>query len=227
MDTNKKDIIDYENIKDKKISKEELRNLKEILTDMLNFENIENRDITKSLGTLLNLPEEEFNVLAPGLLESFSQSLNNPNDKIILTQALNVTGAKAEDLVSNFLKISESIDSVKIISQQKRDFLKQILGTICNAINDTEGISKRLIQIPIEFCNENAKLPEYANISDSGLDLYALEDYTIKPGETKLIPTGLKVALPPGFELQVRPKSGRALKTKLRVANTPGTIKVA
>lgn len=38
------------------------------------------------------------------------------------------------------------------------------------------------------------------------------------------MPTGIKVALPPGFELQVRPKSGRALKTKLRVANTPGTI---
>ena len=59
------------------------------------------------------------------------------------------------------------------------------------------------------------------------MDIFALEDIEIKPGETKLIPIGIKVAIPIGYELQVRPKSGRALKTKLRVANTPGTIKVA
>ena len=54
--------------------------------------------------------------------------------------------------------------------------------------------------------------------------MYALEDITIAPGETKLIPLGIKCALPLGYELQVRPKSGRCLKTKLRIANTPGTI---
>ena len=73
----------------------------------------------------------------------------------------------------------------------------------------------------------NCRMPEYAHIDDSGMDLYALEDYTIHPGETKLIPTGLKFAIPNGYELQIRPKSGRCLKTKLRVANTPATIKVA
>jgi dUTP pyrophosphatase len=56
------------------------------------------------------------------------------------------------------------------------------------------------------------------------MDVYALEDITINPGETKMIPLGIKVALPAGYELQVRPKSGRCLRTKLRVANTPGTI---
>jgi dUTP pyrophosphatase len=56
------------------------------------------------------------------------------------------------------------------------------------------------------------------------MDVYALEDITIAPGETKLVPIGIKVAIPAGYELQVRPKSGRCLKTKLRIANTPGTI---
>ncbi|MFA6780365.1 MAG: hypothetical protein WCU80_11400, partial [Paludibacteraceae bacterium] len=46
----------------------------------------------------------------------------------------------------------------------------------------------------------------------------------IAPGETKLIPVGFKVAIPFGYELQVRPKSGRSLRSKLRIANTPGTI---
>jgi dUTP pyrophosphatase len=56
------------------------------------------------------------------------------------------------------------------------------------------------------------------------MEIYLTEDVTIHPGETKLIPTGIKVALPLGYELQVRPKSGRSLKSKLRIANTPGTI---
>jgi dUTP pyrophosphatase len=56
------------------------------------------------------------------------------------------------------------------------------------------------------------------------MDIYLTEDVTIRPGETKLIPTGIKVAIPLGYELQVRPKSGRSLKSKLRIANTPGTI---
>jgi dUTP pyrophosphatase len=67
-------------------------------------------------------------------------------------------------------------------------------------------------------------MPAYANLTDAGMDVYALDDITIAPGETKLIPLGIKTALPAGYELQVRPKSGRCLKTKLRVANTPGTI---
>ena len=67
-------------------------------------------------------------------------------------------------------------------------------------------------------------MPAYAHMTDAGMDVFALEDITIKPGETKLVPLGIKIALPIGYELQVRPKSGRALKTKLRIANTPGTI---
>ena len=93
-----------------------------------------------------------------------------------------------------------------------------------NVMAAAEGIAKRIINIPIELCHPNAKMPAYAHLTDAGMDIYALEDITIAPGETVLVPTGIKVALPAGYELQVRPKSGRCLKTKLRVANTPGTI---
>lgn len=61
-------------------------------------------------------------------------------------------------------------------------------------------------------------MPTYAHDTDAGMDVYALDDYTIAPGETKLHPTGFKIAIPTGYELQVRPKSGRCLKTKLRIA---------
>lgn len=181
-------------------------------------------DIFKTIGAILNLEEEEFMILHPIILQNFQQSLNNPNDKLVLVQTLNASGNTAEEVVESFSDVLKVIDEIPDLSIPKKDFLKAIFGSITNAINETEGIAKRMVQIPVEVCHEDAKIPTYANVSDSGMDVYALEDYTINPGETKLIPTGLKFALPPGYEIQVRPKSGRALKTKLRVANTPGTV---
>ena len=183
----------------------------------------ESEDVSAALTRMLALPDEDFDILAPGVLQSYQQSLNNANDKLLLVQTLNALGMKADDLTDAFAEIAEAIDKTNF-SVTKRDFLKEFVSSMINSINETEGIAKRIISIPIEFCHEDAKMPAYAHISDSGLDIYAIEDITVHPGQTVLMPTGLKVALPVGYELQVRPKSGRALKTKLRVANTPGTI---
>ena len=175
---------------------------------------------------MLSLPEEQFQVLRPIIEQELEKSLNNVGDKLILTQALNANGSKAEDLVEAFEVIAEQIDTQMEgqMSRQKRDFLKHLMANICNAISDTEGIAKKIVRIPIELCHPDAKIPTYANATDAGMDVYALEDITIHPGETVLVKTGLKVAIPVGYEIQVRPKSGRALKTKMRVANSPGTI---
>jgi dUTP pyrophosphatase len=70
----------------------------------------------------------------------------------------------------------------------------------------------------------DAILPHYVHPGDSGMDLYSIEDITITPGETALVHTGLKVAVPENYEAQVRPKSGVALKHSVTVLNTPGTI---
>lgn len=69
-------------------------------------------------------------------------------------------------------------------------------------------------------------LPAYATEHSAGMDLIAAnaEDITLKFGERKLIPTGLVFELPAGFEAQVRPRSGLALKNGVTVLNTPGTI---
>jgi dUTP pyrophosphatase len=69
-------------------------------------------------------------------------------------------------------------------------------------------------------------LPAYATTHSAGMDLVAAvnESVTLKPGERKLIPTGLSIALPDGYEAQVRPRSGLALKNGVTVANAPGTI---
>jgi len=67
-------------------------------------------------------------------------------------------------------------------------------------------------------------MPSYAHKGDSGVDLYAAEDDTLKPMERKLVPTGLKMEIPQGYEGQVRPKSGLALIHGIGHANSIGTI---
>lgn len=178
------------------------------------------------LGTLLAMPEEHFAILAPVFLVELEKGLKNVNDQMILVQSMNIAGLKAENVQEQYEAIYAEIDNQmgEILSHQKRDFLKRMLGITYNALAEAEGVAKKTLLIPIEYCRPNAKMPEYAHLTDSGMDVFALEDITIAPGETKLVPTGIKVAIPAGYELQVRPKSGRCLKTKLRVANTPGTI---
>ena len=67
-------------------------------------------------------------------------------------------------------------------------------------------------------------LPAYATAGAAGMDLLAAAALTIPPGGRALVPTGLAVALPPGWEMQVRPRSGLALKHGITVLNAPGTV---
>lgn len=71
---------------------------------------------------------------------------------------------------------------------------------------------------------KNAKLPVRATAGSSGYDIYSTEHIVVHGHGSVLVPTGLKVKIPEGYELQVRPKSGLALKYALTVLNTPGTI---
>lgn len=80
------------------------------------------------------------------------------------------------------------------------------------------------MNIRIKRVHPNAVIPKYATNGASGFDLVAVEDVIIAPGETKLVRTGLAFEIPPGYEMQIRPRSGVTLKTKLRVGNAPGTI---
>lgn len=178
------------------------------------------------IGLLLSLPNEQFAILAPTFLIELEKSVNNSNDQFAMAQAMNTSGYRIEDMREAFDKICTEIENQMsdILSAPKRDFLKRLVSITYNAVSAADGIAKRQILIPIEYCREDAKMPTYAHLTDAGMDIYLTEDVTIHPGETKLIPTGIKVAIPLGYELQVRPKSGRSLKSKLRIANTPGTI---
>ena len=185
-----------------------------------------NLEDQKQLAAILALPEDQFAILAPVFLEEFRRTLHNTNEKLVSAELMHATGITLENVEETLTQVYDVIDqySEHQFSTQKKDFLKQIIGASYNILAETEGVAKRKIVVPIEYCRPNAKMPTYAHLTDAGMDVFATEEITIAPGETKLIPIGIKVALPAGYELQVRPKSGRCLKTKLRVANTPGTI---
>ena len=82
------------------------------------------------------------------------------------------------------------------------------------------------VQIRIQKLRPDAVLPQYAHgpQEDAGMDLCAVEDATLEPGVPRLEATGLTIELPPGFEAQIRPRSGLALKHAITMANAPGTI---
>ena len=83
-----------------------------------------------------------------------------------------------------------------------------------------------MTEILIKRLSKDVALPKYETEGSSGLDLAANTDKQIKilPGKSEIIPTGLAVAIPKNFEIQIRPRSGLAAKNQISVLNTPGTI---
>jgi dUTP pyrophosphatase len=82
------------------------------------------------------------------------------------------------------------------------------------------------LRIKVHRLSPRAILPSYAHgpREDAGLDLHALDDAVLEPGVAALVPTGLAIELPPGYEAQIRPRSGLALKHTITLPNSPATI---
>jgi dUTP pyrophosphatase len=89
-----------------------------------------------------------------------------------------------------------------------------------------EELQRDSMKVLLEYqkVSEDAVSPSYAYETDSGFDLCSTEEVLLEPSGRALVPTGLKIKIPERFEIQVRPKSGLALKQGLTVLNTPGTI---
>lgn len=175
-----------------------------------------------TLASILELDDKAVGTIGQQLIWEIEKELNKPEIKIAFNQFVeknNITNVEIDDMMKS---ITEEISNSDV-SEIKQNFLVNFFALIFSKIIESVDEVNQKIIIPTELIN-GAKLPKYAHEGDGAMDVYALEDYTINPGETKLIPTGIKMAIPQGYGILVQPRSGKSLKSKLRIANTPGLI---
>ena len=173
--------------------------------------------------SLMNLSDEDFEQLKPSFMQLFNETINEQEAKreiLAMIVSENYTPARLE---LDYSTAIEALNTIDFLSQSKIDFLKEITTLSINKIREYMGIADSIITIPCEL-GEGISVPSYAHETDAGMDIYSPSEYTIGPGETVIIPTGIKVAIPEGYAILIQPRSGQSAKTKLRVANTPGLI---
>lgn len=205
---------------------EEKKNSEEIINELFGL--VTDQD---ELVKFMSLDDETFSIVQKDILKSVSESYSQGGVMVGLVGALPELAALSRvELEVSKVELVEAIKEMKV-SDVKKQFLvdlveityQALLNAVYEAQRDKDAAP---VEVYFEKVTPDAKLPTYAHDGDAGMDVYANEDYVINPGETVLVKTGIKVAIPKGYDLQVRPRSGLSAKTKLRVANTPGTIKV-
>ena len=180
------------------------------------------------IGAVLALPDEQFEAIKANLFDSVEATFNEPATKVAFAQMINQQGLRIEDFSDNMDNLVQAVEELTVedmeLSDSKKDFLKFIFATFINSMEDSKMVSRRVISIPIEICREGAKLPTYATDGSGAMDIYSPEEYVIGPGESIMIPIGIKVDIPIGYGLLIQPRSGLSRKSKIRIPNTPGLI---
>lgn len=187
---------------------------------------MDNDELEQILRTISELPDESMEMILPTIEEEFAKLADDE-------ELINKT---KDNYLSNGVTIKDLLAEKQSYDEIEKDFFKTISPTspkgryIIALLNAYKTIIDKIIKqgfaqvinVQIEFMNENAMRPVYAHPDDAGCDVFASEEVEVAPHETKLIHTGIKVAIPNGYEIQVRPRSGLSLKTNTKV--TLGTI---
>jgi len=127
-----------------------------------------------------------------------------------------------EEILKQFEKIKLEA-GIEPDDEHQKEF-EDLLGIDFDDLDEQITINAKTKFIDVELVHDDAVFPKYAYPSDSGFDLHSTQDLTIGPFGRILVPTGIKVSFQEGYEIQVRPKSGLAIKQGLTVLNTPGTV---
>mgnify|MGYP000002551582 FL=1 len=127
-----------------------------------------------------------------------------------------------DEILKQFEKIK--VDAGFEPEDEYQKELEDILGIGFDELEEEIYRNAKTKTIEVELVHKDAVFPKYAYESDSGFDLHSTEDLSVGPFGRILVPTGIKVSFEEGYEIQVRPKSGLAIKQGLTVLNTPGTV---
>ena len=197
----------------------------------MSIDNIKNinenqQNAIDTFAQILSLPDEEFKTFSQLFLDTLEKELNDPKNISTIQIIFKNSGIDVENFVDSADDLCESLKEKygKDLGEDRIDFLVKMVILFKNAVRANGNLGKKIVTIQVEKCSEDTKIPTYARVGDAGMDIYSTEEVTLAPGEKKLIGTGIKVAIPEGYEIEVVPKSGIALRTGLKVSNSPGTI---
>ena len=189
----------------------------------------DNKDAIDLIGgldmfeSLMSLDDETFIQLKPQVLQLFAETLHEPESISEFRTLAIAQGYTQETAKADFKMAIDAINEIDFLSEIKKDFLKEIYTMASNQLAAVISTTNSVIRIPCEVA-EGVKVPVYVHETDAGMDIFANDEITLAPGETRIIGTGIKVAIPDGYALLIQPRSGQSAKTKLRIANTPGLI---
>lgn len=181
------------------------------------------------INKIASLTEEEIERMESSYDNLFEGMINNQeliNDTRRAMKAAGMTTTDIENDREGLYTLVKHMKETEHFSERKIRLLDKIVEITMSIYDKAiETGMRETVLISVELCKPDAKLPTYAHEYDAGFDIYLPEDFTIKAHEHgKIAPTGLKMAIPTGYELQIRPRSGNSVKTTLRIANAPGTI---
>ena len=179
------------------------------------------------LFQLIGLPDTKFDQIYPQLQSMAETTFKSEAFQKDVLQNLTVYKANNEiDIEAERATVEELIKEIKeddTLSANKQTFLISILEAATLSVYDLMQNPRERIEVKIKVL-PGGKIPTYAHPTDAGADVYASEPTNFEPYETKIVHTALQVAIPAGYEIQIRPRSGMSLKTSFRIANAPGTI---
>ena len=181
--------------------------------------------IDEGMLELFEKPDEEFAPLAPFIKAKIKQGIESKEyqDQLLLLMDMYDAGTVDEEVyvLDNFIN---ELKADNDLSPEKKDVLVCLFECQKEAYQKLKECGRPKIRVKVTKLSDKAILPTYAHPTDAGCDIYAAETVTFKPGETKIVKTDLAVAIPPGYEIQIRPRSGMSYKTPMRIPNSPGTI---
>lgn len=187
--------------------------------------NGEAKDTFEQFMHVLSYPDDTFKVMYPALKETVMKICEGVEFQQEMLRQMKVlplgTVAENREAIDDMLQEFDEDDS---LCEEKRDFIHLIFDSVLEVYEQLINHGRQMIKVKFCRTNPEAKVPEYAHSSDAGADVFAVETTVIPPKNTVLVKTGITMAIPEGYEIQVRPRSGLSLKSPLRVANAPGTI---
>lgn len=191
-------------------------------------------ELLQLIENLMAYDDETFSIAGVGLIDTVKgifqgkEARDACETQIKEFKQIGLSKAQAEeqmeDMKEHFLMLFSDLKQ-QTKNPDKQQFIDKLYGCIetfaQSVVNEYDVESPT---VSVELCREGAQLPTYAHAGDHA-DVYAVEDTTLMPYTYgNLIPTGLKMEIPTGWAISVRPRSGLSKKTCLRISNTPGSI---